>query len=220
MVPSPENRHRYATESNCKMKPHPPASGRRSYLFRKRAFDIAFSLLLILCLILPMLCLMLWIRIDSKGPAVFRQQRCGRNGTHFTIYKFRTMHVGTPSDCASRALQNPQKCITRAGSILRRTSLDELPQLFNILRGDMSFVGYRPVCTTETELNDLRSAHGVFSMRPGLTGLAQVYGRDLLSNTEKLVLDLYYVEHCSLRMDFHCLWKTATTVIRGEGLLP
>lgn len=220
MTPSPKRpensnttNNRLDSKSNHKNAPSP------AYLFWKRFFDIFFSFLLILLLALPMLLITVWIRIDSKGPAIFRQIRHGKNGALFTIYKFRTMRIETPSECASNSLRNPEDYITRVGRFLRRTSIDELPQLFNILRGEMSFVGYRPVCTTETLLNTLRQENGVFSMRPGLTGLAQIHGRDLVTCHEKANLDLQYKEKCSLRTDLYCLYRTVCIVLSGEGIL-
>lgn len=188
------------------------------YGFVKRSFDIICSAVALAVLLIPMLIVAVLIRLDSKGPAVFRQQRVGRYGKVFTIYKFRTMKLTAPSEVASRDFQDPQQHVTKLGAFLRRTSIDELPQLINILRGDMSIVGYRPVCVTETELNRLRMEYGVFTLRPGITGLAQVSGRDNVTYEKKALLDAQYVKECSARMDAFCLAKTVKIVLTGEGV--
>lgn len=136
----------------------------------------------------------------------------------FTIYKFRTMRLDAPHDLAARAFPYSDNYITSIGAFLRRTSLDELPQLWNILRGDMSFVGYRPVCLTEVDLNKLRKKSGVLAVRPGLTGYAQVQGRDNVKHRTKAELDAYYVRNMSVTMDLWCLVKTIAIVFNGEGV--
>ena len=133
------------------------------------------------------------------------------------IYKFRTMRMDAPPELATRRFRNSDEYITKLGAFLRRTSLDELPQLWNILRGEMSFVGYRPVCLSEEDLNDLRMEYGVFQIRPGLTGYAQIQGRDDLEYRRKAVLDAEYVQRRSFKLDIWCLLKTVTVVFSGEG---
>ena len=157
------------------------------YLFMKRGFDIFASLFLGILLLLPMTVISLLIVIDSPGPVIFKQKRIGKNGKAFTIYKFRTMKLEAPPDLATNEFTNSNDYITKTGAFLRRTSLDELPQLVNIFLGTMSCVGYRPVCLTETKLNGLREKYGVFITKPGLTGLAQVSGRDNITFEEKAV---------------------------------
>lgn len=189
------------------------------YRFVKRSFDILASATLLLLLAIPMLVIAVVIRLDSPGRAIFRQKRVGRNGEPFTVYKFRTMQQEAPSEMATREFVNAGEYITKIGSFLRRSSLDELPQLFNVLLGNMSFVGYRPICLTETALNELRREKGVFVMKPGITGLAQVNGRDYISMEEKVALDARYVAECSLGLDIRCLFKTVAVVVTGEGVI-
>ena len=190
----------------------------RGYLALKRAVDIMIALSGLLFLAVPMLIVAVIIRIDSSGPAIFKQQRMGRNAQQFTIYKFRTMKMDAPSQMASREFTDSDQFITKFGKFLRRTSIDELPQLINILKGDMSLVGYRPVCLTEERLNTLRKQYGVFALRPGVTGLAQVSGRDNVYGEKKAQLDAQYVSQCSAKMDLMCIWKTIKTVLSGEGV--
>lgn len=198
-----------------------PQELRKKWLFLalKRLADILIVLAAGSVLLLPMLLVGIIVRLESKGPAIFKQQRIGRYGKAFTIYKFRTMRTSAPDQMASRDFVNSDQYITRFGALLRRTSVDELPQLWNILVGDMSLVGYRPVCLPETDLNDLRMRYGVLNMRPGLTGLAQVSGRDNVTFAEKAQMDAQYVKSCGIKMDLLCLVKTVTTVISGEGLI-
>lgn len=188
------------------------------YRFFKRFFDIVLSLLAFVVLLIPLILISVLIRLDSKGPAIFAQKRMGKGGKVFTIYKFRTMVLDAPSEVAARDFCDSDKYVTKLGRFLRRTSIDELPQLFNILRGDMTIVGYRPVCLTETELNELRMRYGVFTARPGITGLAQVSGRDNIGYEEKALLDARYVAERSLKMDLWCLIQTVRVVISGEGV--
>ncbi len=187
------------------------------YLYMKRLIDFVVALLAGLVLLIPMAVVALLIRLDSPGPVLFLQQRMGKDGKPFTIYKFRTMATSAPGDVATRTIENPEQYITKLGDFLRRSSIDELPQLWNVIKGDMSIIGYRPICLKETELNDLRMRCGVFAIRPGITGLAQVSGRDNLDIEEKVRLDAQYVAQCSFKMDIKCLLLTVKTVISGEG---
>ena len=198
--------------------PREQITPRPVYGFVKRLFDIICSAAGLVVLLVPMVIVAVLIRLDSKGPAVFKQQRVGRYGKEFTIYKFRTMKLTAPSEVASREFKDPEQHVTKLGAFLRRTSIDELPQLVNILRGDMSIVGYRPVCLTETKLNNLRMEYGVFALRPGITGLAQVSGRDNVTYEKKALLDAQYVKGCSAKMDAFCLAKTVKIVLTGEGV--
>ena len=171
------------------------------YLVLKRLIDIFGSLLGILVFIIPMALIAVAIRLDSKGPAFFKQLRMGKNCIPFTCIKFRTMSQSAPHACATAELDEAESYITRVGTFLRKFSLDEVPQLFNILKGDMSFIGPRPVIVEETELIDLREQNGVYVIKPGLSGWAQINGRDLVTIEEKVELDTYYVKNESLWFD-------------------
>lgn len=190
---------------------------RKIYLTIKRMFDLVFAILASALLFVPMLIVAVLIKLDSPGPVIFTQRRVGKCGKEFTIYKFRTMYIGSPNNVAAYKLDGLERYVTKIGAILRRTSIDELPQLWNIIRGDMSFVGYRPICSAEKRINDLRQSKGVFVLRPGITGLAQISGRDDISEEEKVCCDAKYVSECSLKTDIYCLVKTVSTVISGRG---
>ena len=190
-----------------------------TYLFIKRTFDIVLSLVLIVVLLPLLLLVMAAISIDSPGPVIFKQKRIGYHGKEFVIFKFRTLRVTAPDNVATRQLENIDGCSTKLGRLLRRLSIDELPQLFNILRGDMSFVGFRPVCTSEKKLNALRRRMGVFEGRPGLTGYAQVLGRDSIGVARKARLDAEYQRNRSLRLDLWCMVKSVTVVLSGSGVM-
>ena len=146
-------------------------------------------------------------------------KRIGYQGKEFMIFKFRTLSITAPDNVATRKLENIDGCSTKLGRLLRRLSIDELPQLFNILRGDMSFVGFRPVCTSEKKLNALRRKMGVFEGRPGLTGYAQVLGRDSIGVARKARLDAEYQRKRSLRLDLWCMVKSVTVVLSGSGVM-
>lgn len=191
---------------------------RAAYLALKRGIDILVALVVSTILLLPMILIGVIIKLESKGPAIFKQKRMGKDGKVFTIFKFRTMKQSAPSEMATRDFVDANQYMTKFGNFLRRSSIDELPQLLNILTGDMSFVGYRPVCLTETDLNELRMERGVFRLRPGITGLAQVSGRDDIGYEKKVELDAEYVAKCSLKLDLWCLLQTVRTVITGEGV--
>lgn len=188
-------------------------------LFIKRAVDIVASLIgIILLTVIPVLIIVpIWIKLDSKGPAVFTQDRSGKNGKTFKIYKFRTMLIPEESfDKDGNLLESKQR-ITKAGRFLRKTSLDELMQLFNVLKGDMSIVGPRPTLPYQMERYDERQLHRL-DMRPGVTGWAQVNGRNDLTWTEKIEYDLQYVENYSLWFDIKILFKTVGVVFKSEGI--
>lgn len=187
--------------------------------FFKRFFDIIFSLCGIVALGIPMLLIAIAIKADSKGPILFKQKRIGINKSHFNILKFRTMHADTPKDVPTAELSNPEKWITRIGKVLRKTSLDELPQLFNILAGEMSIIGPRPALWNQFDLIEERDKHGANDVRPGLTGWAQINGRDELEIEEKARLDGEYVEKMSLIFDCKCFLKTIKSVIKSEGFV-
>jgi O-antigen biosynthesis protein WbqP len=184
----------------------------------KRLFDFVFSLMGLALLSPFFLALVLLIKVDSKGPAFFKQKRVGRAQRHFWIIKFRTMRIDAPKDVPTHLMGNPEAHVTRMGKFLRRTSLDELPQLLNILRGDMSLVGPRPALWNQFDLISLRESNKANSIRPGLTGWAQVNGRDELPIPVKARLDGEYVEKMSLSFDLKILAMTLKKAPTGEGV--
>lgn len=184
----------------------------------KRFLDVFLSLAGIIILCVPMLILVLCIKIDSKGSVLFKQKRVGKNKTHFNILKFRTMRVDTPKDVPTHLLENPDKYITKMGKFLRSTSLDELPQIFNILSGSMSIVGPRPALWNQFDLLEMRDKYGANDVRPGLTGLAQISGRDELELEEKARLDGEYVKNLSFAMDVKCFLGTFSSVLSQKGI--
>lgn len=189
-----------------------------SFLIFKRTFDVLFAILLLGILSLPLMMICILIKREKYGTVIFKQIRVGQNGQDFVIYKYRTMHHKAPSNVATKLFDDSDNYTTELGRILRRTSIDELPQLINIIKGEMSFVGYRPVCKTEEALNSLRIEYNVFSVKPGLTGLAQIMGRDELDYEEKALIDKEYTNKMCLRMDFFCLLKSIKIVISQKGV--
>ena len=187
------------------------------YLLVKRCFDFTVALVGCLLTLLPMLLIAVHIKLGSPGPAVIKQERMGQHGKVFWIYKFRTMRMDAPNNVATSLLKNAEQYITPQGRFLRKTSLDELPQLFNVLKGEMSLVGFRPVCLTEKKLNALRQKYGVFAVKPGITGLAQVSGRDDLPYKEKAKVDAQYLRNRSVKMDLYCLLKTIPVATSQKG---
>ena len=183
----------------------------------KRVLDIVFGTAAIVALSPLMLALCLAVFVSDGRPVIFRQERIGKDRKHFRICKFRTMKKGV-GDVAKKDLRNYEACLIRGGSFLRRTSLDELPQLFNIVGGTMSFVGPRPLIPQEREIDRLRAQMGVYRVRPGVTGLAQVSGRDNLSDAEKAAYDAEYVRTQSLVNDLKILGKTVRVVLRRENM--
>jgi O-antigen biosynthesis protein WbqP len=183
----------------------------------KRIFDLLLGLLASLVLLLPVLLVALAVRLTSKGPALYWSDRVGRHNTIFKMPKFRSMRVGTPA-VATHLLGNPAAHLTPIGSFLRKSSLDELPQLWSILRGDMSFVGPRPALFNQHDLMALRTEQGVHTLVPGLTGWAQVNGRDELPSPEKVKLDVAYLQRQTLWFDIRILWLTFVKVLRRDGV--
>lgn len=183
----------------------------------KRIFDFTVSLLLIIILFPLLLIIGIVIAADSGRPVIYRQYRVGKDNKLFFIYKFRTMNTNTPI-AATGELAGAENYITRSGRFLRKTSLDELPQLFNVLAGDMSFVGPRPLIPEEKEIRNLRREYGVYSVRPGITGLAQVNGRDKLTDKEKALFDKEYVDKQSFLLDIKILFKTVMVVLKRENI--
>jgi O-antigen biosynthesis protein WbqP len=183
----------------------------------KRLFDLVLALCVATLLLLPITLVALAVRLTSKGPALYWSDRVGRNNSIFKMPKFRSMQVGTPA-VATHLLADPQAHLTSIGSFLRKSSLDELPQLWSILVGDMSFVGPRPALFNQDDLIALRIEHGVHELRPGLTGWAQVNGRDELPLAEKVRLDAEYLNRQSLGFDVYILWLTLVKVLRRDGV--
>lgn len=184
----------------------------------KRNFDTFFGVLLLICLSPLMLVLAIWIKLDSKGPVLFKQERVGRNGKRFTIYKFRSMSDDAPHQMATSEFDTALSYITRSGQLMRKTSLDELPQLINVVKGDMSFIGPRPLIPKEEKVLRLRHANGAESVAPGITGLAQVRGRDEVTDEQKANYDGEYANNISFVGDFAILVKTFTDVLQSRGV--
>lgn len=182
----------------------------------KRLFDIVFSLLALIVLAIPMAVIAIIIMATDGRPVVFRQDRVGLGNKTFKIRKFRSMKVGT-KNVATKDLTNSDDCITPIGKVLRKTSLDELPQLINILEGTMSFVGPRPLIPEEENIRRMREEKNVYSVRPGVTGLAQINGRDLVGEKKKVEWDAEYVQNHNMLMDIKILFKTVAVVFSGKG---
>jgi O-antigen biosynthesis protein WbqP len=183
----------------------------------KRLLDLVLASVAVVLLALPIFLVALAVLLTSPGPALYWSDRVGRRNRIFKMPKFRSMRIDTPA-VATHLLQNPNKWLTPIGSLLRKSSLDELPQLWSILKGDMSFVGPRPALFNQDDLIALRTKKGVHELVPGLTGWAQVNGRDELPITQKVELDAEYLQHQSLRFDLRILWLTALKVIARDGV--
>ena len=183
----------------------------------KRLFDLCLGLSAAVVLLLPVAVVALAVRLTSRGPALYWSDRVGRDNCIFRMPKFRSMRVGTPA-VATHLLQDPDAHLTPIGSFLRKSSLDELPQLWSILKGDMSFVGPRPALFNQDDLITLRTASDVHYLLPGLTGWAQVNGRDELPIPEKVKLDVEYLQRQSLWFDIRILWLTFVKVVRRDGV--
>ena len=197
-------------------------NGREYSMYRnffKRVLDIVVSGLGILVLALPMLVLVIAIKLDSPGPVLFKQKRVGLKKTHFQIFKFRTMRIDTPRDMPTHMLENPEQWITKVGKFLRKTSLDELPQIFNIFAGQMSVIGPRPALWNQFDLVEERDKYGANDVRPGLTGWAQINGRDELEIPVKAKLDGEYIEKLSFLFDCKCFFGTITSVLKSDGVV-
>lgn len=192
---------------------------KKPYLVIKRIIDIIFSVLGLIILIPVFLIISIAIKIESKGPIIFKQKRIGKGKKYFTIYKFRTMRSDTPKDIPTHMLKNANGCITKVGNILRKTSLDELPQLVNIFKGDMSIIGPRPALWNQDDLVKERDKYHANDIRPGLTGWAQVNGRDELEIPVKAKFDGEYVEKISFWFDIKIFLKTIINVFKHEGIV-
>lgn len=190
-----------------------------SYLKIKRLLDIILSLLALIFLSPLFLLIIIMIKLDSKGPVFFKQKRVGIHKKHFYILKFRTMRTDTPQDTPTHLLQNPEKYITRVGKFLRKSSLDELPQIINILKGEMSIIGPRPALWNQYDLIAERDKYGANDVLPGLTGWAQINGRDELPIEIKARFDGEYVQNMGLWMDIKCFFGTIISVIKRDGIV-
>lgn len=185
----------------------------------KRIIDFFLSIIGILVLSPFLLILIIAIKIDSNGPVLFKQKRVGIHKTHFDILKFRTMRLDTPKDMPTHLLDNPEQFITRVGKILRKTSLDELPQIFNIISGTMALIGPRPALWNQYDLIAERDKYGANDVRPGLTGWAQINGRDELSIESKARLDGEYIKRMCFYMDVKCFFGTFVSVLKHDGVI-
>ena len=183
----------------------------------KRVFDFLMSLIAIIILSPVILIVALAVKFTSPGPILFKQRRIGKDNVEFEIYKFRTMRIDTPN-VPTHLLENPDQWITPVGKFLRKTSLDELPQLFNILKGEMSIVGPRPALYNQIDLRDMRTAVGVHKLIPGLTGWAQINGRDEIPLSLKVRLDKEYLDRKSFLFDIKIIFMTVLSVIKSDGV--
>lgn len=189
------------------------------YLKIKRIIDVLLSILGLIILSPVVLILIIAIKLDTKGPVLFKQMRVGKDKKHFNILKFRTMRIDTPKDTPTHLLKSPEQYITSVGKFLRKTSLDELPQIINILMGDMSIIGPRPALYNQYDLIAERDKYGANDIKPGLTGWAQINGRDELPIQIKAKLDGEYVEKMNFLFDVKCFFGTIVSVVKSDGVL-
>lgn len=189
------------------------------YVFLKRFLDLVLSLIGSVLLLPIFILVVLFVKFDSRGPIFFKQKRYGINKSFFYIYKFRTMYIDTPKDMPTHLLEDPTKCITKVGAFLRKTSLDELPQIINILKGDMSIVGPRPALWNQDDLIAERDKYNANDVPVGLTGWAQINGRDELPIPDKAKLDGDYIKNKSTWLDMKCIFLTAFSVFAKKGVV-
>lgn len=187
--------------------------------FFKRFIDILLSGIGLIVLAIPMLIVAIIIKCEDPGPAIFKQKRVGIHKKHFNLYKFRSMKMDTPHDMPTHMLSNPQQYILKVGGFIRKTSIDELPQLWNIFKGDMSIIGPRPALWNQDDLVAERDKYGANDVKPGLTGWAQINGRDELEIPVKAKLDGEYVDKMSFGMDVKCFFGTIKSVIKHDGVV-
>ena len=192
---------------------------KKVYFFIKRIIDLVLSLIAIIILFIPGVIISICIKVESKGPVFFKQKRVGKNKKYFMIYKFRTMRTDTPKDMPTHMLNNPDLYITKVGRILRKTSLDELPQIINIIKGDMSIIGPRPALWNQDDLIAERDKYGANDIKPGLTGLAQISGRDELEIPVKAKIDGEYTKNISFLLDVKIFFKTIIKVFESDGVV-
>lgn len=191
----------------------------KGYMKIKRGIDFILALIGMIVLSPVFLILIIAIKVDSRGPVLFKQKRVGIHKSYFNILKFRTMKIDTPKDMPTHMLSNPEKYITRVGKFMRKTSLDELPQIINILKGEMSIIGPRPALWNQYDLIEERDKYGANDVMPGLTGWAQINGRDELKIPVKAKLDGEYVEKMSFFMDVKCFVGTIISVLKSDGVV-
>ena len=189
------------------------------YLKAKRVIDLVLSVLAAVILSPVFLILFIAIKLDTPGPIFFKQKRVGIHKTHFNILKFRTMRIDTPKDTPTHLLGNPDQYITKVGKFLRKTSLDELPQIFNIIKGEMAIIGPRPALWNQYDLIAERDKYNANDVRPGLTGWAQINGRDELPITVKSELDGEYIQKMNFAFDVKCFVGTITSVLKSDGVI-
>ena len=201
---------------DCKQHENIPT---KAYSFLKRFADLILSALGLIVLFFPLLFVMLIIYIDDPGPVFFSQYRVGLGGRHFKMYKFRSMRIGAPSELSTAEVQNPYAYITRVGKIIRKYSIDELPQLYNVMIGDMSLVGPRPLILKEQDMHDLRNQYGVYSVRPGLTGFAQINGRDLVTTEQKVYWDVKYLQEYGFATDIKIVIGTIPKILSHSDVV-
>ncbi|MEO2075942.1 MAG: sugar transferase [Bacillus sp. (in: firmicutes)] len=187
-------------------------------IYIKRILDVILSLAGLVLIAPAILLIMIYIKFDSKGPVIFKQRRVGKNKKEFYIYKFRTMKIDTPRDVPTHLLENPDVYITKIGRVLRKSSFDELPQILNILKGDMSIVGPRPALWNQQDLLKERDKYGANHVQPGLTGWAQINGRDELPIIIKAKLDGEYAEKMSFTFDVKIFFSTMLSVVKGKDV--
>ena len=190
----------------------------RGYLFFKRVLDVIIALIALGVLAVPMLVIFAIMYIDDPGSVIFSQFRVGMGGRRFRLYKLRTMRRDTPKYMSTSEVDDPSRYITRVGRVLRRLSIDELPQLINVVKGDMSIVGPRPLISDEHEIHSLRMKFGVYKIRPGLTGFAQIHGRDMVNPADKVRWDVRYLEEFGFRTDVKIVLSTIPKLLGGDGV--
>lgn len=189
------------------------------YRYVKRAMDVVGAVVGLVLLAVPMVLIAAAIKLDSKGPVFFRQLRMGRHSVPFVCYKFRSMYTSAPKECAANDLHDRAHMVTKVGNFLRKSSLDEVPQLWNVLKGDMSLIGPRPLILNETWINEERARRGVYELQPGITGLAQICGRNQVSDRDKVYFDEYYLTHYGMWLDVKIFLGTFLYVLLRKDIV-
>lgn len=189
------------------------------YRYVKRAMDIVGAIVGLMLMAVPMVLVAVAVKLDSPGPIFFRQLRMGRHSVPFVCYKFRSMYTSAPKECAANDLQDRVHMVTRVGNFLRKSSLDEVPQLWNVLKGDMSLIGPRPLILKETWINEERARRGVYELQPGITGLAQICGRNQISDRDKVYFDEYYLIHYGFWLDVKIFGGTILYVLLHKDII-
>lgn len=216
-IRSGKRRVRITEEDVCDLSFVDISSNR--YIAVKRALDILISLCALIVFLIPIAVIALVVYISDPGEIIFSQYRIGLHGKRFKVYKFRTMRQNTPKYMPTTEVKDPEQYITKTGSVLRKFSLDELPQLLNVLKGDMSLIGPRPLIADEIEMHSMRMRFGVYNLRPGITGLAQINGRDTVPAVDKIRWDVKYLEKFSFGTDLRILAATFPQVFGGCGVV-